>query len=149
MGQQGFDASRLTMGQKVVLVSGALFFILLFLPWESISFGGFGGVSANGFNGLGVLAGILVILLLVWEGMNAAGVNLNMNVSPALVGAILAGATVLFGLIRALLALTRSGTDPGIGAWLGLVALIALAYGAWLRFQESKSMTTGTVPPPM
>jgi hypothetical protein len=138
MGQQGFDVSRLTMGQKILFVTGAVFLIVLFLPWEDFGF----GISLSGFSGIGVLAGLLVIGLLVWEGINVAGVNLNLNISAALIGAALAGATVLFGLIRFLTALSPS---PGFGAWLGLIVLIGMAYGAFVRFQESQ---TGEAPPP-
>lgn len=145
MAQQGFDFSRLTMGQKTLLITGAIFLIDLFLPWESVGAFGFTAGSVSGFNGIGVLAGILVILLLVWEGMVLAGVNLNLNVSDALISAGLAAATVLFGLIRFLIAVTRDFTDPSFGAWIGIVVLLAMAYGAWVRFNESKAM--GTPPP--
>lgn len=138
MGQQGFDVSRLTMGQRILFVTGALFLIVLFLPWEDFGF----GISLSGFSGIGVLAGILVIGLLVWEGINVAGVNLNLNVSAALIAAALAGATVLFGLIRFLTALSPS---PGFGAWIGIIVLVGMAYGAFIRFQESKA---DTAPPP-
>jgi len=145
MAQQGFDFSRLTMGQKGLLITGAVFLIDLFLPWESVGLLGFTAGNISGFNGIGVLAGILVILLLVWEVMAMAGVNLNLNVSDALISAGLAAGTVLFGLIRFLIAVTRQGTDPSFGAWVGVIVLLAMAYAAWLRFNESK---TAPAPPP-
>jgi hypothetical protein len=144
MGQQGFDVSRLTMGQKGLFITGALFFIALFLPWESVGAFGIAVGNVSGFQGIGVLAGITVIALLVWEGINAAGVNLNLNVSAAVVSAILGAATVLFGLIRFLIAVTRGATDPAFGAWIGIILLVAMGYATWVRFQESQ---TGTAPP--
>ncbi|HEX6208905.1 MAG TPA: hypothetical protein VF058_11185, partial [Actinomycetota bacterium] len=150
MAQQGFDISRLTMGQKTLLITGLVFLVTLFFPWESFDVGGLPGfelpgVNISGWNGIGVLAGILAILLLVWELMLMAGVNLNLNVSEALISAGLAAATVLFGLIRFVIALTRSGYGIAWGAWVGLIVLLAMAYGAWVRFNESKAM--GTPPP--
>ena len=136
----GFDMARVTTGQKILLVSALLLFIDLFLPWQDFGGGEFfgvevEGVSLNGFRGLGILAGLLAIATLVWEGLVAAGVNINMGTtSPALIGAILGGATALFTIIKFLTSL------DGIqfGAFIGLILALALAYGAYLRFQESK-----------
>ena len=146
----GFDVNRLTTGQKVLLAAGVLYLITMFFPWVGADLGDFGDafgidvpdVTANGFAGIGMISGILVIALLVWEGLVAAGVNINMGTtSPALIGAILGGATAVFGLINFLSSLE----GLRIGAWLGLVFSIALAYGAYVRFQESK--VGGTAPP--
>ncbi len=136
----GFDMNRVTTGQKILLVSALLLFIDLFLPWQGFDFGSFlgqdlGGASVNGFTGLGILVGILAIATLVWEGMMAAGVNINVGtMSPALIGAILGGATALFTIIKFLTSLSAIK----FGAFVGLILALALAYGAYVRFQESK-----------
>jgi preprotein translocase subunit SecG len=68
-------------------------------------------------------------------------VNINMGTtSPAMISAIVAGAAALFTII---LFLTRL-TAIGIGAWIGLILALVLAYGAYVRFNESKV----TTPPP-
>ncbi len=145
----GFDMGRLTTGQKVLLAAGVLYLISMFLPWVSVDIGeafgiDVGSVSANGFTGIGMISGILVIALLIWEGLAAAGTNVNLGTtSPALVGAILGGATAVFGIINFLTSLD----GVAIGAFLGLLFSIALAYGAYVRFQESK--IGGTAPPAM
>ena len=141
----GFDMARLSTGSKILLVTGLLLFIDLFLPWQRVcvDFGGFGGgcASANGFSGLGILVALLVIALLVWEGLLIAGVNVNMGTtSPALISAVLAGATALFTII---LFLTRL-SEVSYGAFIGLILALVLAYGAYVRFNESKV----TTPPP-
>ena len=142
---------RMTMGQKVLIGAGVLYLISMFFPWVGADLGDFGDVlgidlpdaTANGFAGIGMISGILVIALLVWEGLVAAGVNVSMGTtSPALIGAVLGGATAIFGVINFLTSLG----GLRIGAWLGLVFSIALAYGAYIRFQESK--LGGTAPPP-
>lgn len=132
-------------GSKVLLITGLLLFIDLFLPWQRtcVDLGPFGGgcVSVSGFSGLGVLVAILVIGLLVWEGLLMAGVSINMGTtSPAMISAVVAGAAALFTII---LFLTRLSAI-GYGAFIGLILALVLAYGAYMRFNESKI----TTPPP-
>jgi hypothetical protein len=132
----GFDMTRLSTGSKILLVAGALLFIDLFLPWQSAF-----GFSVSGFSGLGVLVAILLIGLLVWEGLLIGGANINMGTtSPALISAIVAGAAALFTII---LFLTRLNA-VAFGAFIGLILALVLAYGAYVRFNESKV----TTPPP-
>jgi hypothetical protein len=137
--------ARMSTGSKVLLITGLLLFIDLFLPWQRVcfDFGGFGGgcASVSGFSGLGILVAILLIALLVWEGLLVAGVNINMGTtSPAMISAILAGATALFTII---LFITRLSA-VSFGAFIGLILALVLAYGAYVRFNESKV----TTPPP-
>ena len=152
----GFNWARLSMGSKGLLVSSLILFISLFLPWQA-----FRGCeelanavlnvscSLSGFLGLGVLVALLAIGVLVWEGMLAAGVNINTGtMSPALIGAIAGGATAVFALIKFLTSLgggTLGAYSITWGAFVGLVAALAVAYAAYVRFQESK---VGTAPPP-
>jgi hypothetical protein len=138
----GFDMARMSTGSKILMGAGLLLFIDLFLPWQRVDFGPFGGgFNVSGFSGLGVLVAILVIALLVWEGLLIAGVNINMGTtSPALISAILGGATALFTII---LFLTRL-TAISFGAFIGLILALVLAYGAYVRYNESRV----TTPPP-
>ncbi len=142
----GFDMARMTTGSKVVLVTAILLFIDLFFPWQGVDFGEFlgtdlGSANVSGFDGLGVLVAILCIAVIVWEGMLAAGVNINMGTtSPALIGAGLAGATALFTIISFLTKLEAIKW----AAFVGLVLALVMAYGAYLRFQESQA---GARPP--
>jgi formate hydrogenlyase subunit 4 len=144
----GFDMNRVTTGQKILLVAGLILFIDLFLPWQGVDVGEFGealGISGNvsGFNGLGILVALLVIVMLVWEGLLAAGVSIPLGTtSPALIGAGIAGATALFTLIAFLTKLSAIK----YGAFIGLILALVIAYGAYVRFQESKVTTP---PPPM
>nr|MBA3727883.1 hypothetical protein [Actinomycetota bacterium] len=150
------DLSKLSTADKILLGAGLLFFIVTFLPWQSAcpdfgfevagvkcDFSAWGG--SGGF--LGVLAALLSLALVVWIGMQVAGVNLNLNIPSATVAAALAGGTVLFGLIKFLVAVTNS---PAWGAFVGLVLLLAIAYGGYMKWQESKLALppTATQPPP-
>lgn len=143
MGQQGFSMARLTMGQKGLLIGGGLMFIDLFLPWQRACAFGF-CASASGWGGVGIILGLLVVALLAWEGMNAAGVNLNLNVSTALIGAALGGGVVLFTLLKVVI----DSEAMSFGAWIGIVLGLVIAYASWVRFNESKAAGTAMPPPP-
>ena len=151
----GFNWGRLSMGSKGLLITGVLMAIALFLPAQSVS--GAAGIDFGGLEGfgievpdikwmdraLGTISLILVIGLLVWEGLLAAGVNVSLGAtSPALLSAILGWVIAAFGLI--LFVLSLDGVSWG--AFVGLLVSLAMAYAAYIRFQESK--LGGTAPPP-
>lgn len=137
--RQGFDMSRLTMGQKGLLLAGGLLFIDLFLPWQKV-----GPFSATGWSGVGVVLGILVIALLLWEGALVSGVAVNVTFPPALVSAGLGAAIVLFTLIKVLV----DNEAFSFGGWIGIILALALAYASWVRYQESQATRAGPPPPP-
>jgi hypothetical protein len=141
----GFDMARASTGSKVILVAAILLFVDLFFPWQGVDLGEFGeafGVSGNvsGFNGLGILVAILCIAVIAWEIMLMAGVNINLGTSPVLISAILAGATAAVTIIAFLTKLSAVKW----GAFVGLILALVLAYGAYMRYTESKA----TAPPP-
>ena len=137
----GFNMAKLTMGQKGILIASLVLLISLFLPWQRVCVLGFCG-SSSGLGGVGFLALILAIGLIVWELLPAFGVNANMGTfSPAMLSAIGAWVTAGITLINFLIYLG----DVGFGAFIGLLAALALGYAGYLRFQESKA----TAPPPM
>ena len=154
----GFNWARLSMGSKGLLVTGLLFLISLFLPWADIGseveaitgidIGDIPGVTDVSISGLqtsplfGWLGLLLTLGLLVWEGMLAMGQNIGAGGrSPAFISAILGWAIAACGLIIFIVSLQA----PAWGAFLGLILSLAMAYAAYVRFQESK---VGTAPPP-
>jgi hypothetical protein len=155
----GFNWARLSMGSKGLLVTGVLFAIACFLTWVDVSseveaitgvdisdipgYNADTGLNAMGTSPLfGTLALIAALGLVVWEGLIAAGVKVSAgSTSPALVSAIIGWAAAGFGLITFIVALQAVAW----GAFLGLLLSLALAYAAYMRFQESK---VGTAPPP-
>ncbi len=86
--------------------------------------------------------GLLLIVLLIWEAMQVANMqmNLSIGVTPSKLAAYLGFGVVVFGLIKFLLAVTN---DPALFAYVGLVLVLAIGYGAWMKFQEPE-----TAPPP-
>jgi hypothetical protein len=143
------DMRGVTTGQKILIAGSLLLFIDLFFPWQGVDLGEFGEIfgdipdaNVSGFNGLGVLVAILAIATIVWEGLLAGGVAINMGtMSPALIGAIVGGATAAFTIIAFLTKLTAIKW----GAFVGLILALVVGYGAYVRFQESK---VGAAPPP-
>ena len=87
----------------------------------------------------GVIMGILLIILLIWEGTQLAEMpmNLSIGVTPTKGTAYLGFAVVIFGLLKFIFAITNEGS---LGAWIGLVLLIAIGYGSWMKFQEPETV---------
>ena len=152
----GFDMSRVSTATKVLGGGALLFIIALFFPWEKVT--GCGDVpsglgafcNVNGANGVGVLALILAVGVLAEAVMRALGVRMGTipQKTMDLISAGLAAGAVLFGLIRLLIALTRAGFSPAIiGILLGVIGMLALAYGGYMRWTESK-MAPGVPPAP-
>jgi hypothetical protein len=147
----GFSMNRLTRGQLVLAIGSLALLIFLFFPWQDFGGGGeaFGiaipGITISGINKpLGWLVLLLILGLFVWEGLMMGGV-VKGNFNGALIGAAIGGGIALFGLILFLTSLN----GVAIGAFLGLIAVLAVAYGAWLRFNESKTTAPPSgMPPP-
>lgn len=143
-----FDLSKMSMADKLLLFGGLLLFIDTFLPWQRvcISFGGVGAcASASAWGGsgsfFGVLTGIFSLLLVAWVAMTMMGTNIQVGVPASTVSTILVGGTVVFGVIKVLFVLFN---HSGFGAWIGLILILAIAYGGYTKMQEPKT----AVPPP-
>ena len=136
------DLEKISMGRRVVLGSGLLLFIISLMAWNKACAGGLGVkfcVSAGGWaTGRGKLMGIFLLLLLIWEVVLLLQVISpdtlklpELPVKPILISLVLGVVTILFGVLRVF-----QGSDKTWEAWLGLILLIALAAGLFLRFQE-------------
>jgi hypothetical protein len=127
-----------------MIVMGLVYFVCLFFPWNALCLvrgqgtvcvSEFGTVS--GWDGIGILAGLLVAVLLVWEGTAVAGgLELGSQATRPAVAAGLAAGVALCTLMRVLTHL--SGLTAF--AWLGLalsVALAIVAIARWLPRRRS------------
>jgi hypothetical protein len=137
------DLNRLTLGGRIIALSGLLLFIDSFLPWfrRCADFSSLGGgkicASHNAWNNVLSLLGVLIALaMVVLVIMELAG-----NTLPA-VGALtwgqimmIAGAVAAFFVILQVL-IGDSGVSRSIGAYLGIVFGLALAYGGFLRMRD-------------
>jgi len=137
----------LSTAAKVLLVAGLLMFIDLFLDWQQVGFGGVTAGATGWAGGLGVITGLLVIALLLWEGAQLAGVTANLTVPVALISAGLAAGVALFAIIE-FFDHSQARHWP---AWVGLILAIVIAIGGWLRLQagpETAIVRRTTAPPP-
>ena len=147
-----FDMSKLTTADKILLGAGILLFVDSFFAWQracatflgtKICGGSWSAWSGSG-SFAGILMGLLVIAMIIWMGLQLAGVNLQLGVPGATIGAGLVLGTVVFGLIKFLFVVANHAS---IGAWLGIILLLVLAYGGYMKMQEPK--TAGSAPPAM
>jgi hypothetical protein len=147
----------LPLHRKLALGAAVLLFVDLFLPWVTASISIPDVIdqteSGNGWDGVGVLVGILALALIAWEVARLLGVVPRLSVNYDLVTAVLAGLTALFTIIQFFRALTSGGDvdeaellggdiDAGAGyaAWIGLVLALVLAYVAYLAFTSESAV---------
>jgi hypothetical protein len=137
----GFDLSRMSTATKILLGGSILYLIDSFLPWNRVCFVGF-CASANLWNGVGFIAALLAILILVMELLSVANVEVNIGDarSRAMIEAGLAGGVLLFTILKVII----DSEALSFGAWLGLILALAIGYGGYLRWTEAKVMA----PPP-
>jgi hypothetical protein len=141
--------AELSRGTKVLLVAGLLLLIDSFLAWQQVSVGAGNfhvTASASMWHGVGVVAGLLVVALLIWEGLQLAGVlnQMELPVSAVMITVALAAATAVFTIIKFLVA-NEARHWP---AWIGLILAIAVAIGGWLKYSEAPAaMATPAAPP--
>lgn len=140
-----FDVSKVSMGSKVLMGSGILLLIFSFFAWQRVCVLDIACVNAASMWGgsgaiFGILGGLALIALLVWEGLQVAGTDVSLGQPASKVGAYLGFATSGLVLLRFLFALTNS---PAFGAFVGLILALGVAYGAWMRFQEPTTMPAG------
>ncbi len=147
-----FDMSKLTTADRILLGAGALFFIDTFLRWQkffcikSVFISGCATASAWNGNGsfAGVLAALFSLALIAWIVAHVAGVNLEFGVPASTISSVLVLGTVLFALIKFLFVI---GNHSSYAAWIGLILLLVIAYGGYMKMQEPK--TAGSAPPAM
>jgi hypothetical protein len=149
-GSKGFDMAEMALGSKIIMVAGILLLVDSFLQWQKvcISFGGVtaacAGVSAWSGSGsfFGLLMGLLLIVLLIFEGVQLAKVDMgNLPMPKTKISAYLAFAVGVCSILKVLLALTSS-IKPSLFAWIGLVLALVVAYGGYLQFKAEAAMPT-------
>lgn len=120
---------KLSREVQIVLGGGVILLILSFLNWQQVShFGYTGGISE--WHGIGILAALLVIVMLVWEAVRLSGVKVELgSLSPGLISVALALLVALFTVI----AFFNKGTFRHWPAWIGLIVALVVAAAAIMR----------------
>jgi hypothetical protein len=149
-----FDMAKLTTPDKILAGGSLLLLIDSFLAWQRACVPTVPGLpsicgSANAWGGDGSFAGVLMaifaLLLLAGTVAVVGGMSLPVTIPTSTVLSGLTAGTVLFGIIKFLFAVTN---HPGIGAWIGLILILAVAYGGYMKMQEQKAVppTSGFTP---
>lgn len=164
-GSSGFDMSKMSTAEKLLAGGSILLLIDSFFAWQSVDLGGLEDLigvdtSISMWQGsgsiFGVLAGLLAIALVVAGVLSMTGSMASMNMgtmSADKVIGFLGLGVAAFGLLKFILVVTNS---PGWAAFVGLVLLVAIGYGAWQKVQSSGGFqmdgtgggTMGGTPPP-
>ena len=129
--------SELSHGAKVVLGAAIALLVVSFFNWFQYAGIGF----ANMWNGIGVLAGLLLIALIVWQALRLVNINLEIGVTPSMITAALSVLVLIFVAIRWLdkpgPSIANEGVSRTFWAWLGLILAIAIVVGAWMNMQAA------------
>jgi hypothetical protein len=137
------DLNRLTLGARIIALSGLLLFIDSFIPWfrACVDLGAFGGGkvcgSHNAWNNvLSLLAVLIALAMVVLVIMEAAGNTLPPvgSLSWGQIYLIAGGVTAVFVILQVIIG--DDGVSRSVGAYLGIVLAAALAYGGFLRSRE-------------
>jgi hypothetical protein len=131
--------NALSRGSQIMFVSGLLLLVDTFLPWQDFDIEVEEGLtidtgfSWNAWHGFwGILLGLLTVALVAWLVARLAGVDLRLPVSNAMLGAVIAGAILVFAFIKVL-----DDDYTAFWAYIGLVLAAIVAIGAWMNVQEA------------
>ena len=130
------NLSTLSRGTQLLVGVGLLLLIDTFLDWQSVDVGPF-SVGENAWSGFwGIIMGLALLVLLAWAIARVFDVKLPTELpeGPILVG--LGGLVFVFALLKNLI-----DDYSTIWSYIGVLLAAGVAYGAWLRHQE----TGGTV----
>ncbi len=127
------DMSKLSYGGKLALGGTIAFLIVSIFNWQEVEISGFTAVGVSMWHGVGILAGLLALALLVWEGLRLVNIEVALPVGPAMTSAFLAILLVFFTIVKFLV----DGEFRTFWAWLGLGLAIAITVGAITNMQAA------------
>jgi len=109
------------------LVVSVILFIMVFLPWITVSAAGF-SASANGTNDWGILTLIMSIV--------GAGASFLANQKYRALGTIGAGILALLGAVIFMATNVGNGVGVGVGLIIALIAALALIYVGYMDYRK-------------
>jgi hypothetical protein len=154
------DLSKLSTPDKVIFGGAIVYLISMFLPWYGITEGGFDFHNSGWSYFLGGILPMILIALVVARvaitrfAPDTKLPDLPVPWSQATLGA--AGAAAVIVLLRLLIGSDKVGSistgvslDRKYGLFIALLAAIAVAAGAFMKYQakEDDAPAGGTTPP--
>jgi hypothetical protein len=132
---------------QVVLGGSVLYLIFSFFDWQQVSFGPVtAGITE--WHGVGIIAGLLAIAILLWEAARLFQVTIPLGtVTPGLVSVALALLLLLFTVITFLTHNEARHWPSWIGLLLSIViaaAAVALARKEGVQMPDMSAMTNRT-----
>lgn len=155
------DLARLTMGDRVIGISGIVLFIASFFDWlgAKVDQGPFEVSDAKSGWGftltlIAILIGIAMVVLVSLKAFDVKLPEMSGQLTWGAILLIMGVVAFVFVLIKLIAGpnLGEAGDISGvektreIGIFIGLVATAGLAVGGYLRFQEDKG-TSPAAPP--
>lgn len=144
--KQGFDMSKLEMGDKLVMGGAALYFIWIFIPaWYKFSFtfeglGFSSSASINGFRGFLIISWLLSIVAIAEVVVTRmANSGQSLPAPRGLTHLVVAGVALFFTLLGLLVKPTGFGISWGI--FVGLIFSLVWTWGAFQIYQVSQGAT--------
>jgi hypothetical protein len=138
------------LAHRILLACGIALLVDMFLTWQGLSVLG-NTVGVSGWHGaVGTILGLLTIALVVWEvllllGSQTEDIRARLPFAESLVSAALAGAVLVFAVLKFLSANELRRWPE----WVGIVLALAIGYGGWLAHSEaagSAPVTQSTTP---
>ena len=123
--------AEINHGAKVVLGASIVFLIVSFFNWQEVDLGAFGEAGISMWHGVGWIAGLLAIAIIVWQAIRLSNLNLEIGVGPAMVTAFLAVLLLLFTVIK----FFADSEFRTWAAWVGLILAIVIVAGAWANMK--------------
>ncbi|MCW3065038.1 MAG: hypothetical protein JWN32_2210 [Solirubrobacterales bacterium] len=136
-----FDYTRLRLGERIAGVCALLLFIDEFLDWYSLNIPGGPGASAwDIFAWVDLLMLLTVIVVLTWVALTGMQRTVALPVTMTTIAAALCAFTTLIVLYRII---NQPGPNAIVnveyGAYLGLLLLIGMTYGAYTAMRDEGS----------
>jgi hypothetical protein len=139
---------RVRAGEVVAGVAGALLLFFTFLEWYTVRGREDGLTAWEAFSVVDVLVAGVALLAIALAISQVAGRGPALPVGIGVVTATLSLAACLLVLYRIA---NQPGPDDAIGvaagAWLGLVACVAIFLGSWLAMSDERSRPADPPPP--
>ena len=141
----------LSIGEKIIIIAGAVLFIDGFLPWYSVDLGPLGDFTRNGWESPGAIWSMLAILIgLAMSGAVAVKATTE-GVIPDNVGGVSWPKIFLGGGVAALLLVVikflNESSELGFGFYLGFICAAALAVAGFLMYREESAAGPSGTPP--